>query len=143
MRRDLRRSIRKSAGRYLAILAIIALGSGFLVGLRSTKGDMMATAQTYIDKQALFDLRVLNTYGYTQEAVDVLGAQPGIGAAEGAISIDALLRSQDAEEDAAFRLLSLPSRINVPELQAGACPSGRGNVWQTAIIIPKGTLARP
>ncbi len=38
----------------------------------------MATAQTYIDKQALFDLRVLNTYGYTQEAVDVLGAQPGI-----------------------------------------------------------------
>ena len=54
MRRDLRRSIRKSAGRYLAILAIIALGSGFLVGLRSTKGDMMATAQTYIDKQALF-----------------------------------------------------------------------------------------
>ena len=40
MRRDLRRSIRKSAGRYLAILAIIALGSGFLVGLRSTKGDM-------------------------------------------------------------------------------------------------------
>ena len=38
MRRDLRRSIRKSAGRYLAILAIIALGSGFLVGLRSTKG---------------------------------------------------------------------------------------------------------
>ncbi len=103
----------------------------------------MATAQTYIDKQALFDLRVLNTYGYTQEAVDVLGAQPGIGAAEGTISIDALLRSQDAEEDAAFRLLSLPSRINVPELQAGRMPQRPGNVWQTAIIIPKGTLARP
>ena len=31
--------------------------------------------------------------------MDVLGAQPGIGAAEGAISIDALLRSQDAEEE--------------------------------------------
>ena len=85
---------------------------------------------------------MLNTYGYTQEAVDVLGAQPGIGAAEGTISIDALLRSQDAEEDAAFRLLSLPSRINVPELQAGRMPQRPGNVWQTAIIIPKGTLAR-
>ena len=119
MRRDLRRSIRKSAGRYLAILAIIALGSGFLVGLRSTKGDMMATAQTYIDKQALFDFRVLNTYGYTQEDVEALGQQPGIGAAEGAISMDVLLGGEDREEDAVFRLLNLPERINVPELQAG------------------------
>ncbi len=38
MRRDLRRSIRKSAGRYLAILAIIALGSGFLVGCVPPRG---------------------------------------------------------------------------------------------------------
>lgn len=142
MRRDLRRSIRKSAGRYLAILAIIALGSGFLVGLRSTKGDMMATAQTYIDKQALFDLRVLNTYGYTQEAVDVLGAQPGIGAAEGAISIDALLRSQDAEEDAAFRLLSLPSRINVPELQAGRMPQRPGECLADGYYYTQGDIGK-
>ena len=142
MRRDLRRSIRKSAGRYLAILAIIALGSGFLVGLRSTKGDMMATAQTYIDKQALFDLRVLNTYGYTQEAVDVLGAQPGIGAAEGAISIDALLRSQDAEEDAAFPLLSLPSRINVPELQAGRMPQRPGECLADGYYYTQGDIGK-
>ena len=96
MRRDLRRSIQKSLGRYLAILAIIALGAGFLVGLRSTKGDMMATAQDYIDTQALFDLRVLNTYGYTREAVETLAQQPGIGAAEGAVSLDVLLRSEDS-----------------------------------------------
>lgn len=141
-RRDLRRSIRKSAGRYLAILAIIALGSGFLVGLRSVRGDMMATAQTYIDKQALFDLRVLNTYGYTQEAVDALGAQPGIGAAEGAISMDVLLRSEAAEEDAVFRLLSLPSRINVPELQAGRMPQRPGECLADGFYYTQGDIGK-
>ena len=137
MRRDLRRSIRKSAGRYLAILAIIALGSGFLVGLRSTKGDMLATAQTYIDQQALFDLRVLNTYGYTQEAVEALGEQPGIGAAEGAISMDVLLGGEDWEEDAVFRLLSLPERINVPELQAGRMLFYPWRHWENPDAFPR------
>ena len=126
MRRDLRRSIQKSLGRYLAILAIIALGAGFLVGLRSTKGDMMATAQDYIDTQALFDLRVLNTYGYTREAVETLAQQPGIGAAEGAVSLDVLLRSEDSEDDLALRLLSLPAQISVPKLQAGRWPQRAG-----------------
>lgn len=144
MRRDLRRSIRKSAGRYLAILAIIALGSGFLVGLRSTKGDMMATAQTYIDKQALFDFRVLNTYGYTQEDVEALGQQPGIGAAEGAISMDVLLGGEDREEDAVFRLLNLPERINVPGVTGRTnAPNGRGNAWPTDSILPAATLGKP
>ena len=143
MRRDLRRSIQKSLGRYLAILAIIALGAGFLVGLRSTKGDMMATAQDYIDTQALFDLRVLNTYGYTREAVETLAQQPGIGAAEGAVSLDVLLRSEDSEDDLALRLLSLPAQISVPKLQAGRWRSGQESAWRTASTIQTRTLERP
>lgn len=142
MRRDLRRSIRKSAGRYLAILAIIALGSGFLVGLRSTKGDMMATAQTYLDKQALFDFRVLNTYGYTQEDVEALGQQPGIGAAEGAISMDVLLGGEDREEDAVFRLLNLPERINVPELQAGRMPQRAGECLADGFYFTRSDIGK-
>lgn len=73
MRRDLRRSIRKSLGRYLAIVAIIALGAGVLCGLRCTTSAMLKTGQDYMNRQNLFDLRVLNTYGFTGEAVDRLG----------------------------------------------------------------------
>ena len=81
MRRELRRSIRWSMGRYLAILAIIALGSGFLAGLNVTKSAMLATAQDYIDGQAMFDFRIMNTYGYTQADVEALGLVEGIRAA--------------------------------------------------------------
>lgn len=122
MRRDLFRSIRNSLGRYLAILAIIALGAGFFAGLRSTKSAMLATAQRYVDDQALFDFRVLNTYGYTQEAVEALSGAPGVDRAEGAVSLDALLRRQDREEDQVFRLHSLTRQVNVVELQAGRMP---------------------
>ena len=104
MRRDLRRSVQRSMGRFLAILAIIALGAGFLVGLRVTKSAMMATAQAYVDEQALFDLRVMNTYGYTAADVEALGSVPGIGAAEGAVSLDVLLSREGSEDAMAIRL---------------------------------------
>ena len=43
------RTIKKSLGRYLAILAIIALGVGFFAGLRVTEKAMLATADEYIN----------------------------------------------------------------------------------------------
>ena len=58
MGRNLRRSIRKSFGRYIAIAVIIALGTAIFVGLRSTKSDMVATGQRYTDEQNMFDLRL-------------------------------------------------------------------------------------
>ena len=63
MRRNLRQSIIKSIGRYLAITMIIALGAGLFVGLLMTKTDMVATGQTFMDEQDMFDLRMIGNYG--------------------------------------------------------------------------------
>ena len=51
MRRNLQQSILKSIGRYIAIMAIIALGASLFVGLLMTKSDMVATGQVYTDEQ--------------------------------------------------------------------------------------------
>ena len=45
MRKNLRQSIIKSFGRYVAIATIIALGAGLFVGLLMSKADMIATGQ--------------------------------------------------------------------------------------------------
>ena len=42
------REIKTSLGRYLAILAIIALGVGFFAGLRVTRTAMISTANHYL-----------------------------------------------------------------------------------------------
>ena len=72
MRRNLATTIRHSLGRYIAIVAIIALGAGLFTGLRVTKVDMIATVQNYADRQNMFDLQVMNSYGWTDDDVFAL-----------------------------------------------------------------------
>lgn len=53
------REIRQSLGRYLAILAIVALGVGIFSGLKVTKPFMVETAQQYFSEKQLYDFRLL------------------------------------------------------------------------------------
>ena len=83
MRRNLRQSIIKSIGRYLAITLIIALGAGLFVGLLMTKPDMIATGQSFMDQQEMFDLRMIGNYGWTDEYVQKFSRLEGVKATEG------------------------------------------------------------
>ena len=73
MRKNLWQSIKKTFGRYIAIVAIIALGSAIFVGLKSTKFDMVVTGQKYMDEQNMFDLRIMSTYGWSDRQVREMG----------------------------------------------------------------------
>ena len=121
MRRNLQQTIRKSVGRYLAIVAIIALGAGLFCGLRVTKVDMVATVQDFTDRQNMFDVQVLGTFGWTEDNLKTLAAQPGIADAEGGIAVDALLHGGD-HKDQAYRLISIPETVNQVSLVAGRMP---------------------
>lgn len=122
MRRNLRRSIRKSLGRYLAIVAIIALGASMFVGLLTSKGDMVVTGQKYMDDQNMFDLRLINTYGWAQKQVDAVAALPGVVDAEGVFYIDVIANMDQEESEAVYRVYSLPEKINRVVLRGGRMP---------------------
>ena len=122
MRKNLRRTIQKSLGRFVAIVAIIALGAGLFVGLLATKQDMVDTCQWYPDKQNMFDLRLISTYGWTQEDVYDIAQIEGVVDAEGAIGLDALLHKNYEEDSSAYHLMSIPEDVNRVELQGGRMP---------------------
>jgi len=122
MRRNLTQTIRHSLGRYIAIIAIVALGAGLFTGLRVTKVDMVATVQHYTDQQNMFDVQVMNSYGWTDSDVEALSKISGISGAEGTISLDALVHWGD-NEDAAYKVMSIPERLNRPALVEGRMPS--------------------
>lgn len=122
MRRNLRRTIVKSLGRYLAIMAIIALGCAIFVGLRITKTDMVATGQEYTDEQNMFDLRLLSSYGWDKADVEKVANMEGVVDAEGSLTLDAYVRRGDAKEDVVFKIHSLPQRISKPYLLGGRMP---------------------
>ena len=104
MRRNLRQSIVKSLGRYIAIMAIIALGAALFVGLRMTKADMVATGQFYTDAQNMFDLRLVNSYGWGEEQVAAVSALEGVVDAEGVFYTDIIARWEPDTADKVYRI---------------------------------------
>lgn len=122
MRRNLRRSIFKSMGRYIAIATIIALGTAIFVGLRSTKMDMVATGQIYTDEQNMFDLRLLSSYGWDREQLPEILALGGMEDGEGVFYSDLIVENQKGEDASVYRFYTIPDRINRLLLRAGRMP---------------------
>ncbi|MCH5204135.1 MAG: FtsX-like permease family protein [Oscillospiraceae bacterium] len=60
------REISKTKNRFLSILLICAIGVGFFSGVRAACDDMKTSADNYYDQNDLFDLRVLSTFGLTE-----------------------------------------------------------------------------
>ena len=116
-----RREIRQSLGRYLAILAIIALGVGFFAGLQIARPAMVQTADEYLGQHHFFDFRLLNTYGYTAEDVAAFEGLAQTEAAEGAIFTDALIQGADGT-DRVFKLHSITEKVNTLSLTNGRMP---------------------
>lgn len=115
------REIKGSLSRYLAILAIIALGVGFFAGLRITKPSMVETVESYLTEHGFFDYRMLSTLGFTEEEVQAIVEVPGVKSCEGSISQDVLCVAGDGSE-IVLRAHSLTENVNTLSLVCGRLP---------------------
>lgn len=125
MKRSLRkityREIQRSFGRFLSILCIVMLGSGFLYGLRVTKGDMIRTLDDYASENRFFDFHVISTLGLTSEDIKDFAGLNGVQSAEGSVSTDALFRMTNGETGV-LKVHSVPSSVNTLKLRVGRMP---------------------
>ena len=115
------RTIKKSLGRFLAILSIIALGVGFFAGLRVTEKTMLKTADGYISELNLYDFRLISTLGLTDEDVDAFAELDGIDVAKGSVSADLIVKQQDGS-DAVLHAHTLLDGINGLDVLHGRLP---------------------
>lgn len=123
--KNIRRTIFGSFGRYMAILAIIALGVGFFTGIKNTKDSMMKTCDQYVAKYKLFDYRLISNYGFTQEDEEAFEAMEEVQAAEGAVSCDFFSADQKGNS-IVVRGHSVTEDVNRLDLQAGRMPEQAG-----------------
>ena len=77
LRKTVLREIRDSLGRYLAIVGIIALGSGLFTGLKVTNTAMIYTCDRYLRDTDFFDVRLLSTLGFDKETPERLADADG------------------------------------------------------------------
>lgn len=123
---DIFREIKHTKARFLSILAIIALGSGFFSGIKTTCPDMKATAADYYERTHLMDIHLMSTFGFTQEDAQAAKQREDVAEVMAAYSTDVLL-NEGTEEEAIIKILSYDdNNLNQPELLEGRFPEKSG-----------------
>lgn len=124
---DTLREIKRSVGRYISILAIIALGCGFFSGVKATMPDMIDTADEMFDRQHLMDLKLVSTVGIRSEDVNAVRNSENVESVAAGYSKDVLYYFND--QNCVLKVMSVPkssSGMNEPMLIEGRMPEKSG-----------------
>ena len=113
---DTVREILHTKKRFMSLFVMSLLAVGFLSGLRMTAPDMHNTVDHYYDRQHFMDVRLISMLGLTKEDLEAVSRAPGVRAAEGSRTFDAL-----AGEDS-VNVLEMPRQINLLDLTEGRMP---------------------
>ena len=117
------REIKKSLGRYLAILAIVALGTGFYCGLKVSTDAMVATCDSYLKDANLYDFWLRSNQGIDQDLASKIRENKSAREAEFAYSFDVIFNASE-ENSVVLHSMSLPEKINKTSSQKqGTCQS--------------------
>lgn len=114
------REISNTKSRFLSLFTICAIGVGFFSGVRATGGDMKISADDYYDSHRLFDLRVLSTFGLTDDDVEAVNSLGGVKAYPSKYTDLALYKD---EAEYITRVFSMNnSDVNIIDLKEGRMP---------------------
>ncbi|MDE6686638.1 MAG: ABC transporter permease, partial [Lachnospiraceae bacterium] len=144
MNRNLRkttfREIKNSFGRYIAILAITALGVGFFGGLKICTPAMVNVGNQYLENAEFYDYRLVSTYGFEEEDVKTLSGLEGVSDAEGSFSYDVIFSF--GEEIAVAKVHSITQSMNHVLLIEGRMPENAGECLVDAKWFSSDMLGR-
>ena len=127
-RKNIARRIRDDAGRFLAIMFIVALGSGFMAGLAATSPDMLQTADTYFDETAWYDLDIKSPLGFTNEDITAAAELADIENLQCARVLDLVLDGETAHTCRVYGIFDEngETALNRPRLLEGRMPEQSG-----------------
>lgn len=81
----------------MAIVAIVALGTGFFAGLMMTGPDMRQAMDTYYDDNHVWDIRLISTLGFSNDDIHQFDDVEGVRACMPNHTVDAIARMNDTQ----------------------------------------------
>ena len=135
------REIKGSLGRFLAILAIVALGVGLFSGLKITRTDFYESMRKYYKEKSFYDYRILGELGFSENQVSYFANQADVKTAQGALSCDAIY-SLDGGTQYVGRFHSLTTDVNEVTLVEGRMPEGPGECLLDSLSAGKGSIGK-
>lgn len=109
--------IKKSFGRFLSVVLIVALGTGFFSGLREASPDMLDTIDKYYDDSLLMDYKITSTMGLTVDDITSLEKLKYVDKVIPSYSVDVL------SDGKAIRLHAISDEVNKVILEDGKMPT--------------------
>ena len=117
--KDSIKEIKNTYKRFLSILVMAFLGVGFFAGMRAASPDMVDTIDQYYKESQVYDIKILSTFGLTNDDIDAISEideienTVGTYETEGKIEID--------NKEIITKIMSV-EKLNKPILLQGNLP---------------------
>lgn len=118
---DFFREIKNSIPRFISILLISLLGVAFFSGIRSAEPDIRYTAQNYMERNNLFDLRIISTIGLDDDDINAIKNIEGVKTVNGGYNVDLIAQNNNANN--VLHVYSNLDDLNTLKIDEGCLPS--------------------
>lgn len=124
------RSVKNTKSRFIAIMAIIAIGSGFFAGVKTASPSMKMSAADYLEKQNLADFHLVSELGFDDDDVSAVKSAVDSDGLYAGYSAD-LMMSGAGNNDSIVKVYSYDpeSTVNIPYVTEGRLPASEGEVF--------------
>ena len=117
------RDFKKNLSRFIAIIAIVALGVGFLIGLLSATPDLKYSLDRYYEEQNMYDFLIKSTLGFEEEDIPSLKSSlPEAEEVEGYQELDYATKYEHMDVTARVVAKTMDASINQIDLKSGRLP---------------------
>ncbi|HHV10630.1 MAG TPA: FtsX-like permease family protein [Clostridiales bacterium] len=129
--KDITCTVKKNFSRFIAIVAMAALGTGVFTGFTAGCMDVFDSADRFYDRQSTYDIKIASTLGLTQKDLEALSQVAGVNKAYADYSMDVKLK-QNGESLLVANLSTLdPEGMNEPYVLEGRLPEKAGQIAVT------------
>lgn len=133
IRKDFYMEIKTTWNRFLSIFMIVALGVAFFAGIRATNPDMRITADRYFDQSRLMDIRVISTWGLTEQEISAMAKVEGVETAEPVYSTYVVCDT--GTNELVLNVMSETEQTNLIQVTEGRLPQSSEEVLVDTFFI--------
>lgn len=116
------RSLHRTRGRFISILAIIAIGCAFFSGIKASSGYMKDSAYKFVSGHNTADFRLRSTLGFSGDDIAALSESPDVSDIYAGYSADLFISRETENIIVSVYSYSADSGINTPEIVQGRLP---------------------
>ena len=130
-RKDTFRMIKKTSKRFISLVLIVLIGSGFMMGLMSSSTILRNSMDVFNDEYNLQDIQIYSNYGFCIEDIEKIKETEGVKDVFASRFVDVYAKGDNGKEIVA-RVEELNRDVNKYKLVSGRMPE---NVNECLMIV--------